>query len=959
MNLLREVTSLFREDASSWSNILSTASAITWQNWNRKSSNTKQLLDPIQTLSSKIVSISDRAGLSVDIVTKNAIALAASDQLNFARLTILMLFKDGILKGNAEEWLAFLPPPTPFESLLCDLIFDRFSPSAEAFNEALHFAKSEHQKTCLHNLLLCIDSFPEKTSDIIKRIEPFNAVIKVSPKIIISEIRDIVGADVLKPDLDIPALLKSPKAWRQFILADAGITKLFLTPDATQSVIAAPYSLDDTPASLLASELKTKLIGGLERGSLQTQLISSILSNKSAAEAMERNLDWSFLLNYRGQFMVQEYGTKPPSFQQFRSVTSSGRLAGNLASLVISGTPRNSWDRIKSEEAIVQKILTEADPLVLRFAIRSADSHSQAFIVNCLLKKKQEASLHQLAAEAFLSVPINENTDLSTLKSLLPLVSNLEKKDAFNAILQLEKFYKELLTTNEDFRKFYADSLSRGALAKSCAGIEQFKIYGSLGEIGAEIVEALLSHASKIPGKYSRKMILDLMVRHAPQIAGSIFEKRGIDLDSFKHLLENETFKSFPYETQFKILNLKTKRGKPALHVASRQKYISAPVAEWLSAQRKFRKLTALHAPAILNPDDISLPELIAGIVVSPNDAAATLEGFDQKRLIKSLPKALELLQEKPRVAAALELAIRSEISALPIFMRLAKRLAPPFDKKDYGRRFDDLYTTYELPKRSGGKRIISAPAVHLKIAQRALLTLLYAEGFSDQAMGFVPGRSTRDNAAKHVGKDVVVNADVKAFFPSTSYKRVYSLSRRLCDEKLSPLAARLFAEICCHDGHLATGAPTSPAVSNLIMRNLDASLNGIATKLDVTYTRYADDLTFSGKTAAVWMLRPLKSHLEKLGYELDPKKTNIFRKGRRQIVTGAVVNAKVNLALPLRKILRAAVDHRVKGKQPFFQGRPMNDAVLNGYIAYLNMLSPESAAPLISRLKGSPGWAY
>jgi hypothetical protein len=106
-------------------------------------------------------------------------------------------------------------------------------------------------------------------------------------------------------------------------------------------------------------------------------------------------------------------------------------------------------------------------------------------------------------------------------------------------------------------------------------------------------------------------------------------------------------------------------------------------------------------------------------------------------------------------------------------------------------------------------------------------------------------------------------------------------------------------------------------------------------------------------------MLRPLKSHLEKLGYELDPKKTNIFRKGRRQIVTGAVVNAKVNLARPLRKILRAAVDHRVKGKQPFFQGRPMNDAVLNGYIAYLNMLSPESAAPLISRLKGSPGWAY
>ena len=142
-------------------------------------------------------------------------------------------------------------------------------------------------------------------------------------------------------------------------------------------------------------------------------------------------------------------------------------------------------------------------------------------------------------------------------------------------------------------------------------------------------------------------------------------------------------------------------------------------------------------------------------------------------------------------------------------------------------------------------------------------------------------------------------------------------------------------------------------------MRNLDASLSQIASKLDVTYTRYADDLTFSGKSAAVWMLKPLNSMLARLGYELDPKKTNIFRKGRRQIVTGAVVNTKVNLARPLRKILRSAVDYRIKGKQPSFHGKPMNDAMLNGYISYLNMLSPESAAPLIAKLKAIPGWKY
>lgn len=959
MNLLKEVTSLFCENASSWSNILSSAAAISWRNWKSNASYRDQLLDPIKSLSLKIISISERSGISVELVAKNAIALASNDQLRFARLAVLMLFRDGALEGNADEWQAVLPSPSPFEHFLSRLIAGEFAPTAEAFNEALLLAKGDNQKICLRNLFNSLDPFPGNTSDILRKIQHFDNVKKVSTKAMIGEIRSRVGRDALKADIDVPRLLRFPQEWRQFILADAGLSKLFLTVEAAQSIITAPYALADTPASLLASELKRKLSGGLERGSLQKELITEILSNKSAAEALERSFDWSILLKLHRQINIPEYGIQIPPFHDFRHITPEGRLAGNLSALVISATPRGSWGRIETEASIAQQLLIRADPLVLHFAIRSSGSYPQAFLVNSLLRKRRETSLHAVAVDAFFSKRIEEDTDLSTLKALLSLASADQQRSAFNAVLPFEHFYRDLLTSNVAFQNFYADSLARGVLAKNCASVDQIKLYGSLGDIGAQIIEALVSNSYKVPGKYSPKMILELMVLHAPQLAGTVFEKRGVDLDNFKRLIEHDSFKTFPFPTQFRILNLNTKRAKPALHVAFRQKYISAAVAEWLAGQQKFRRLNALHAPAILNPRDVLLPEMIAGVTVSPKEAAATLDGFDRKRLLKALPKALDLLTEKPRVAAALELAVRSEVSALPIFMRLARRIAPPFEKEKYGRRFDDLYTTYELPKRSGGKRIISAPAVQLKMVQRALLTLLYAEGFSDQAMGFVPGRSTRDNAAKHVGRDVVVNADVKAFFPSTTYKRVYSLSRTICDGNLSPLAARLFAEICCHDGHLATGAPTSPAVSNLIMKGLDASLNSIASKLDVTYTRYADDMTFSGQSPAVWMLKPLKAHLKKLGYELDPKKTNIFRKGRRQIVTGAVVNTKVNLARPLRKILRAAVDHRVKGKEPFFQGRPMNDAVLNGYVAYLNMLSPESAAPLISRLKGSPGWAY
>jgi retron-type reverse transcriptase len=142
-------------------------------------------------------------------------------------------------------------------------------------------------------------------------------------------------------------------------------------------------------------------------------------------------------------------------------------------------------------------------------------------------------------------------------------------------------------------------------------------------------------------------------------------------------------------------------------------------------------------------------------------------------------------------------------------------------------------------------------------------------------------------------------------------------------------------------------------------MAGFDISLNSIAKKLNVTYSRYADDLTFSGDSAAVWMLKPLRSYLTRLGYELDPKKTNIFRKGRRQTVTGIVVNSKINIARPLRKRLRAAVYRRINGNQPFLHDKKLSDAALNGYINYLKMISPEKAGFLLTQLRGCPEWKY
>ena len=106
-------------------------------------------------------------------------------------------------------------------------------------------------------------------------------------------------------------------------------------------------------------------------------------------------------------------------------------------------------------------------------------------------------------------------------------------------------------------------------------------------------------------------------------------------------------------------------------------------------------------------------------------------------------------------------------------------------------------------------------------------------------------------------------------------------------------------------------------------------------------------------------MLKPLEKNLAKMGYELDPKKTNIFRKGRRQTVTGAVVNQKISLARPLRKKLRAAVHNRLNGRQPTMHGQPLSDQALKGYLSYLLMLAPEHANPLLEKLRDSKKWPH
>lgn len=271
------------------------------------------------------------------------------------------------------------------------------------------------------------------------------------------------------------------------------------------------------------------------------------------------------------------------------------------------------------------------------------------------------------------------------------------------------------------------------------------------------------------------------------------------------------------------------------------------------------------------------------------------------------------------------------------------------------GHRLDAAYLTWQLPKKSGGNRTISAPGHALKRVQRAILERVLSRFEAHPAaFGFVKGRSIKQNAEPHVGSKIVANADIRDCFPSVKWPLVLGALRRDLGAQLSPAALQLMVDLCTANGGLPIGAPTSPALLNRVLVKTDEILSAAAQQRNCVYTRYADDLTFSGEHGAVEMLGVAKGVLSRIGLELDPRKTNIFRRGRRQVCTGLAVNERVSVPRRIRRRMRAAVQAVEHGKTPTWHGLPQSEASLRGRLAFLAMLHPQEAAQLKKRLDGA-----
>lgn len=275
-------------------------------------------------------------------------------------------------------------------------------------------------------------------------------------------------------------------------------------------------------------------------------------------------------------------------------------------------------------------------------------------------------------------------------------------------------------------------------------------------------------------------------------------------------------------------------------------------------------------------------------------------------------------------------------------------------------------YTCFSVKKRDGGPREIFAPKQDLKTVQRQLLDdFLHRVRLNSHAEGFRKRRSILTNAERHIGKNIVIKMDVKDFFPSITFARVLGMFVSLGYPRQ---VAVLLTKLVTYKGRLPIGAPTSPAISNIVCRRLDRRFVGLGEKAGFDYSRYADDITISSNNKGVNRMIPFfKEILKEEGFEVNESKMRILRSGGRQKITGIVVNKKPNLDKNEVRKLRAVIyncshkDFGHEAKRWAEHEKCLNNprsyslrefqSSLRGKINFVQMVNPELGKRLLEQL--------
>ncbi len=286
-------------------------------------------------------------------------------------------------------------------------------------------------------------------------------------------------------------------------------------------------------------------------------------------------------------------------------------------------------------------------------------------------------------------------------------------------------------------------------------------------------------------------------------------------------------------------------------------------------------------------------------------------------------------------------------------------------------------YQRFYTPKKNGGHRLISAPMPRLKQAQYWILNhILEKVPIHQAAKGFVKQKSIINNAYPHIQKDIVINFDIQDFFPTISYNRIKGLFKNLgYSEQLATILSLICTESPMErikiDGeifYLATGervlpqgAPSSPALTNILCYKLDKRLQGLAEALSFTYTRYADDLSFSASGEAAQnnvqnILWTVNMILKEEGFTLHPDKLRIMRKHQKQEVTGIIVNQHLSVDNKTLKKFRALLfqigKDGLEGKHWNGKKGPRLIPSIYGFAQFVNMVNPRKGEALLKKVR-------
>lgn len=221
--------------------------------------------------------------------------------------------------------------------------------------------------------------------------------------------------------------------------------------------------------------------------------------------------------------------------------------------------------------------------------------------------------------------------------------------------------------------------------------------------------------------------------------------------------------------------------------------------------------------------------------------------------------------------------------------------------------RIEKNYQIYKIKKHNGTYRTIYSPNPLLKSIQRKILNnILNNKAISKYAKAYHKNISLKDNAIPHLNKKLVLKLDIIDFFENIEYPTIY----KYCFNEIyfPKSVGHLLTTLCTYESRLPQGAPTSSYISNLIMKDFDNEIGTYCEENNISYTRYSDDMTFSGDFNPKEIISLVRKQLYKLGLKINNNKIHVINNSQQQNVTGIVVNKKIQVSSKYRKCIRQSI---------------------------------------------------